>query len=116
VQYPDEIQKELDRARAAMQEGNPGKARVCCRRAAGAAIRRWLARQPEPPGWGQTAVTQLRSIAVEDSLPAPVRRAAARLSTTVSEDHSLPFDDSPIDDVLAIVDHFESRPAGPPLG
>jgi hypothetical protein len=110
VSIAPESQVELDRARAALEEDNQGKARVCCRRAAGAAIRRWLARHPAPPEWGQTAIAQLRTIAGQESLPAPVRRAAARLSTTVSREHTLPFDENPIDDALTIIRHFQSSP------
>ncbi len=106
MQYPDDIQKELSRARAALEEQNDGKARAGCRRAAGAAIRRWLARQPVPPQWGPTAIAQLRTIANLESVPAPVRHAAARLSTTVAKDHTLPFDNSPVEDALIVVRHF----------
>jgi len=112
MQFQADVQTELDRARAALDEKNDGKARVCCRRAAGAAIRLWLARQPAPPEWGQTAITQLRTLADQDSLPAPVRRAAARLSTTVSKEHTLPFDESPLDDALVIIRHFQTSPGG----
>jgi hypothetical protein len=51
MNYQEEIQKELARAQAALEAKNEGKVRVCCRRAAGLAIRRWLASQPEPPAW-----------------------------------------------------------------
>ncbi len=112
MSYPDDIQSELDRAAKALAEKNDGLARVCCRRAAGAAIRRWLSNQPAPPAWGTAAIAQLRSIAESrpagevGSVPAAVRRAAARLSTTVAKDHTLPFDDSPVDDARIIADHF----------
>jgi len=104
--YTAEIQKELDRAQVALTEKNDGLARVCCRRAAGAAIRRWLARQTQAPAWGRSAISQLRTLVEVESLPGPVRQAAARLSTTVASDHTLPFDNSPIDDALIIVQHF----------
>ncbi|HLF01263.1 MAG TPA: hypothetical protein VI547_04765 [Anaerolineales bacterium] len=104
--YPDDIQRELDWARQALVDDNKGRMRVCCRRAAGAAIRRWLRQQPAPPEWGRMAITQLRTIAEVESLPADVRRAAARLSTTVDHDHNLPFDESPIEDALIIIRNF----------
>ena len=103
---PADVQLELDRAAQARSENNDGKVRVCCRRAVGAAIRRWLAAQSDPPAWGQLAITQLRTLADAASVPAEVRRAAARLSTTVAADHTLPFDESPIDDALVIIHHF----------
>ncbi len=104
--YPADVQLELDRAAEALAEKNEGKARVCCRRAAGAAIRLWLAAQTEPPAWGQMAITQLRTLAQESSVPPAVQQAAARLSTTVAKDHTLPFDESPVDDALIIIKHF----------
>jgi hypothetical protein len=103
---PDDIQLELDRAWLARSQDNHGRVRVCCRRAAGAAIRRWLAAQTAPPDWGRMAITQLRLLADSAVAPGEVQRAAARLSTTVSEDHTLPFDEDPIEDALAIIRHF----------
>lgn len=113
--YPKDIQSELDRATQALTEKNDGLARVCCRRAAGAAIRRWLVTQAQPPAWGRAAIMQLRTLADEESVPAPVRNAAARLSTTVAKDHTLPFDNSPVADAVIIIRHFVSNygQAGP---
>jgi hypothetical protein len=106
MMYPLEIQTELDRAEKALAEKNEGLTRVCCRRAAGAAIRRWLAAQPQPPAWGTAAITQLRTLVDEETVPTSVRNAAARLSTTVAKDHTLPFDNNPIDDARIIIQHF----------
>ncbi len=106
MNYQEEIQKELARAQTALEAKNEGKVRVCCRRAAGVAIRHWLANQPEPPAWGRSAIVQLKVISGVESLPAPVRNAAARLTTSVAKDHTVPFDESPIDDALIIIKHF----------
>ncbi|HLB49136.1 MAG TPA: hypothetical protein VJL59_19165 [Anaerolineales bacterium] len=109
MKYPEEIQKELERAVKALEENNDGMARVCARRAVGAAIRQWGARQPRPPVWSgksQSAVIQLRALAVDEAIPSKIREAAVRLSTTVDRDHKLPFDESPIDDALIIIRHF----------
>ncbi len=95
----DEIQKELNRARAAQQEGNAGMARVCARRAAGIAIRK-------SKGQGGSAVEQLRGLARDESAPELIRQAAARLCATVQEDHTLPFDENPIQDAERIIGHF----------
>ena len=102
----DEIQRELDRARKALAEKNQGMVRVCARRAAGAAIRGWMVRQSQPPAWGSSAIIQLRAVAADESLPEPVRAAAARVSTTVSQDHTVPFDENPIVDARLIIEHF----------
>jgi hypothetical protein len=104
--YADDIQLELERAVQAMEEDNDGKARVCCRRAAGAAIRHWLGKQEAPPAWGHSAIVQLRTLATETTLPAAVQHAAARLTTTVAIDHSVPFENDPIEDAEIIIRHF----------
>jgi len=109
MSFSAEVQLELDRAGEALAEKNEGKARVCCRRAAGAAIRQWVAKQPQPPAWGQMAITQLRTLAEETAVPAEVQHAAARLSTTVAKDHTLPFEDSPLEDALIIIRHFTNQ-------
>jgi len=109
MKYPEEIQKELERAVKALEEDNDGMARVCARRAVGAVIRQWGARQPRPPVWvakGRSAVTQLRALAVDEAISSKIREAAVRLSATVDRDHKLPFDESPIDDALIIIRHF----------
>ncbi|MBI3243677.1 MAG: hypothetical protein HYZ49_15440 [Chloroflexi bacterium] len=102
----DEIQRELDRAQKALDEKNEGMARACARRAAGEAIRGWLARQTQPPAWGASAVTRLRAVAADEKVPEAVRAAAARISATVSRDHTLPFAENPIEDALLIIRHF----------
>jgi hypothetical protein len=106
MNYPDDIQLELDRAAQAKQEQNDGKLRVCCRRAAGAAIRLWVDAQDAPPAWGRSAIVQLRTLVTEETLPASIRNAAARLSTTIAKDHTLPFEDDPIEDAEVIIRHF----------
>lgn len=105
-QYPEAVQVELDRAKQAQEEKNGGKARVSCRRAVGAAVRLWLKDQAEPPAWGQSAISQLRTLVGEPSIPATVRHAAARLSTTVDKEHNLPFDNDPLEDAEIIIRHF----------
>ncbi|MBM4422055.1 MAG: hypothetical protein FJ030_01520 [Chloroflexi bacterium] len=104
----EDIQRELDRAQRALAEGNDGMARVCARRAVGAAIREWAAQGSRPPEWAnaRNAVTQLRALAAADSFPRSVRDSAARLSTTVDRDHKLPFTQSPLDDAALIIRHF----------
>ena len=111
MMYSDEIQNELDRAQKALAENNEGKVRVCARRAAGAAVREWMAACIQPPAWGQTAVAQLRAMAADRSLPEAIREAAKRLSTTVDHDHKLPFAEHPLDDARLIIEHFASRNA-----
>lgn len=97
-----DIEAELARAVEAQRTGNPGRARVCARRAAGWAIRAWYRRQGGS-GWGGDAMQQLQRLQAEDSVPEAVREAAKRLMTKVDFDHSLPFDADPIDDARSII-------------
>jgi len=104
--YPESVQIELDRALQAKANQNAGRTRAACRRAVGAAVRLWLKDQAEPPAWGRSAIGQLRTLVGEASVPAAVRHAAARLSTSVDEDHTLPFDNDPVEDAEIIIKHF----------
>jgi hypothetical protein len=98
----DRIEHELRNALAAQAEGNPGKARVCARRAAGLAIRAHYRRR-EGPHWGGDAMTQLKRVQLDESLPEEIRQAAARLTTKVDFDHTLPFENDPIEDARRII-------------
>lgn len=104
--YSNEIQRELDRAQKALEENNEGRVRVCARRAAGAAVRQWMSGRAQPPAWGQTAVNQLRALAVDSLAPESIQGAARRLSTTVERDHSLPFSEHPLEDARLIIEYF----------
>lgn len=90
----------LGRASAA---GNPGRARVCARRAAGWAIQAWY-QQREGPGWGGDAMKQLVRLRADPAVPAALRAAAERLTTKVDHAHQLPFTDDPLEDARAIVE------------
>ena len=96
------IETELALGRASAAD-NPGRARVCARRAAGWAIQAWyLAR--EGPGWGGDAMKQLNRLRADPMAPDAARRAAERLSTKVDREHRLPFDHDPIDDARVIIE------------
>lgn len=99
------IERELIQARQAQAEGNPGKARVCARRAAGLAIRAYYQRR-EGPGWGGDAMTQLKRLQADESVPEPVRQAAARLTTKVDLEHTLPFEEDPVEDARGIIRYW----------
>ena len=96
------IASELALGQAAAAE-NPGRARVCARRAAGWAIRaRYQAL--DGPGWSGDAMHQLARLLADPAAPAGARAAAARLSTRVDHDHRLPFDDDPLVDAGLIIE------------
>jgi len=100
-----QIQRELATAESALQTGNPGKARVCARRAVGLATEAWLEHHPDRQ-WRGDAMEYLRQIQDDSSFPASVREAAERLSTPVPKQHEAPFTADPIGDARLIIAHL----------
>lgn len=98
---------ELNAGRLAQQAGNPGRARVCARRAAGLGIKAWYQRRGDS-AWGGDALRQLARLQGDPLAPADVRAAAARLTTKVDFDHQLPFDDDPLVDAELILAWLEA--------
>ena len=93
------VAHELEQAVRFRAEGRLGRARVCARRAAGWAIGPTYRRSTgdPPPSSAMVLLRWYRDFAeASDSL----RRAAARLTTHVTEDHTLPHPEDPIDDAL----------------
>lgn len=65
---------------AAWAEGNAGKGRVCSRRAAGMALKAWLALHPQE-AYGRSFMHHLNALADDEQIDAPaVREAAWRLA------------------------------------
>jgi hypothetical protein len=104
--YPDEIEKELKRGREAKEVGNEGMTRVCARRAAGAAIRLWKDKRGRDVKWGTSAMSQLKTMSLDESFPEAVRKAAERLTTQQQHDHTMPFDNDPLDDAVILIEHL----------
>ena len=105
------IEQELAAAEAAQQDGNHGKARVCARRAVAIATEAWLARLPVPR-WRGDAMAHLRQIQQDASFPLPIRQAAERLSTPVTNQHTAPFTTDPIADARLIIAHLSDTDGG----
>ena len=101
------IDAELSRAKKAVEEGNIGMARVCARRACGSAIAFWLQNNPRP-SYGESAMNQLRSIQLDDTIPKEVKDAAERLTTKVADQTTSPLSDDPITDAEIITRYFLS--------
>ena len=101
------IEQELAAAEAARQDSNDGKARVCARRAVARATEAWLARLPIPR-WRGDAMAHLRQIQQDASFPLPIRQAAERLSTPVTNQHTAPFTTDPIADARLIIAYLGS--------
>jgi hypothetical protein len=91
LDWKTELQGELLRAEAARAAGNEGQARVCARRAAGIAVREYLARRGEPLP-GVSAYDLLQRMAARQDLEPALRRAAAALTLRVTREFDLPVE------------------------
>jgi hypothetical protein len=109
----EQIEKELAMAEAALREANEGKARVCARRAVALAAEASLERFPRP-GWHRDAMHHLRQIQHEESFPLPIRQAAERLSTKITQRDTMPFTSNPIADAKLIIAYLISAEDDPP--
>jgi hypothetical protein len=84
---------------------NEGMARVCARRAAGAAIAYWLQFNSRP-GWRADAVSRLRHLEADPSFPPQIRDAARRLAARVTEQFTSPYFSDPLVDADVIIRHL----------
>jgi len=85
-------------AAACRSRGNEGRARVCARRAVGAALAlRWSA------GPQANAYHLLLRAAGDAGLPPELRLAAQRLTLRVTESHRLPHDEDPLEDARSLL-------------
>jgi hypothetical protein len=98
----EQIEKELAMAEGALRQVNEGKARVCARRAVALAAEASLERFPRP-GWRGDAMHKLRQIHKEESFPLPIRQAAERLGTKITQRDTAPFTSNPIADAKLII-------------
>lgn len=88
--WREAFEGEIERAEAARLAGNEGMARVCARRAAGIAIREFLARRGT--AWrSPSAYALLHTLQSMDDLPAEAILAAERLLMRVTPEFSLPI-------------------------
>ncbi len=106
------IAAELEKARAAQGAGRAGRARVGARRAAGWAARAYYQRQTGA-GWGGDELAALTRLQADPALPMPLRAAAARLTTVVDLDHTLPFAEDPLADAQAIIAYCAQTESAP---
>lgn len=91
MSFHAEIDAELEKARQARARGNEGQARVCARRAAGAAIREYLRRKGiHPPS--ASAIDLLTLIKDDPHLSPDLNLIADHLRMRVTEEFKLPID------------------------
>ena len=83
--------KELEQAQKAREQGNEGQARVCARRAAGIAIKDYLARKGIQPA-SVSAYDLLNYMKGEALLPSDLKLVAEHLTVRVTEEFKLPID------------------------
>jgi hypothetical protein len=102
------IEQELAAAQAAWKDANAGKARVCARRAVARATEEWLTRRPSPR-WRGDAMEHLRQIQQDTCFPLPIRQAAERLSTKVTQRQTAPFTVDPVSDARLIIAHLSAE-------
>ena len=108
------IAEELSRGAAARGEGYEGRARVCARRAAGAAIREYLelSGQPIP---GPSAYDLLRYLSDMPGMSAEIRRVTANLLARVDEGFVLPVEADLLAEARWLADTLEKQ-LGPRAG
>ena len=104
----EQIEQELIKAANGLQNGNDGLARVCARRAVALASQQWAAQQ-KLATWKGDAMHHLRQIQAETTFPPPVRAAAQRLLTKVTDQTQLPMTTDPITDARIILDHLNAE-------
>jgi len=84
-----QIKEELLLAKQSRLEGNEGRARVCARRAAGAAVKEYLEREGITDKQ-ENAIQSLIILEQLEKLPTRVQKAVSLLVQRVNLDHNLP--------------------------
>jgi hypothetical protein len=99
-----QIQEELLLAKQSRREGNEGRARVCARRAAGAAAQNYLLQA----GYGdrkENVLESLQRMKLALTLPERVEKAIDSLLIKVDTDYSLPLEIDLISEAETVI-HF----------
>ena len=101
-----QIKEELLLAKQSRLEGNEGRARVCARRAAGAAVKEHLLKK----GFIQSqenAIQSLQFLARMDTLPVRVQEAVDWLVQRVNQDHNMPPEVDLIHEAGIVIKYIE---------
>lgn len=102
-----QIKEELLLAKQSRLEGNEGRARVCARRAAGAAVQAYLQRK----GIIETEENAIQSLIIlgqMERLPARVQTAADLLVQRVNTNHNLPPEVDLIQEAAVVIRFIEA--------
>ena len=108
MDLPAHIHQELAKAHDARARGNEGQARVCARRAAGAAVRDYLERHQQRVN-SPSAYDLLLFVANDSSLPQQLRDHAARLTLRVDDEFRLPPDVDLLADARALCEGLAAQ-------
>lgn len=109
-QVKQKIDEELARGESARAGGMEGRARVCARRAAGAAVRAYL--EQRGAAWaGATAYDLLAALAEMPGAPEEARRSAALLLERVDENYALPPEIDLLVEARRLVEALENQGA-----
>jgi hypothetical protein len=108
MHWQERITQELAKATEGLHDGNEGLARDCARRAVAIATQQWNEHR-HLPDWQGDAMHQLRKIQAQTTFPLPIREAAQRLLTKVTEQAHLPMTTDPITDAFIILDHLNTK-------
>jgi len=103
-----QIKEELLLAKQSRLEGNEGRARVCARRAAGAAVKEYLLKK----GFIQNqenAIQSLQFLARMDTLPVRVQEAVDWLVQRVNQDHNMPPEVDLIHESGIVIKYIETH-------
>ena len=101
----ESIQEELEQAEIAQSAGNEGRARVCCRRAAGLAIAVYLQilNLPLP---GPSAIERLKFLAQSQDTNSRIREISEHLLLRVNEEFELPIQVDLISETRWLIDEL----------
>ncbi|MCK5794048.1 MAG: hypothetical protein KAH12_05050 [Anaerolineales bacterium] len=103
-----QIKEEILLAKQSRQEGNEGRARVCARRAAGAAVKEYLVKK----GISQKQENAIQSLLIfsqSENLPVQVQAAVDWLVQRVNQDHNLPSEVDLIHEAGIVIQYVEEN-------
>jgi hypothetical protein len=100
-----QIEIEIRKALLARNNGNEGQARVCARRAAGIAIRKYFL-QKNLPNAHKSAYELLLAYINEPDIPANTRQIAVNLTMRVSESFRLPVNVDLIEEARSLCEQL----------
>jgi hypothetical protein len=90
-EWRPQLDTEFTQADSARSMGNEGRARVCCRRAAGIAIREYLSRRRVPVP-DKSAVDLINRLTEMPEIQPKLKGICVHLTMRVSEEFKLPVD------------------------